>query len=132
MYPANTGEVGPRLRDSNGVVWQFREKRSILEFLPRLLSGKYFARMTFFLKGVNTGWDHLMHAIGVGIESPQPLSTEGDKVVSGRETKQELLFGNGEWCGKHPLSRSNGQITTRLVGSPGEMPIRNQKWLVQP
>ena len=52
--------------------------------------------------------------------------------LSGRETKQELLSRNREWCGKHPLSSDNGQATNRLVGNPGEMPIRNQKWLVQP
>ena len=55
-----------------------------------------------------------MHAIGVGIESPR------------------LFSGNGEWCDKHTLSRGNGRATNRLVGSLGEMPIRNCKWLVQP
>ena len=34
------------------------------------LFGKSFARMAFHPKEVNTGWDHLMHAIGVGIENP--------------------------------------------------------------
>ena len=42
--------------------------------------------------------------------------------MSGRETKQEFLFGNGEWCGKHPLSRGNGRETNRLVCSLGKMP----------
>ena len=32
------------------------------------------------------------------------------------------MFGNGEWCGKHPLSRGNNQATKRLVGSLGKMP----------
>ena len=31
------------------------------------------------------------------------------------------MFGNGEWCGKHPLSRGNNQATKRLVGSLGKM-----------
>ena len=52
--------------------------------------------------------------------------------MSEKETKQELLSRNREWCSKHPLSRDNDQATNRLVGNPGEMPIRNQKWLVQP
>ena len=52
--------------------------------------------------------------------------------MSERETKQELLSGNGEWCGKYTLSRGNGRATNRLMGSPREMLIRNQKWLVQP
>ena len=47
-----------------------------------------------FPERVNTSWDHLMPAIGVGI--------------------------------------GNGQATNKLVGSPREMPITNQKWLVQP
>ena len=42
--------------------------------------------------------------------------------MSKRETKQEFLFGNEEWCGKHPLSRGNGWATNRLVGSLGKMP----------
>ena len=73
-----------------------------------------------------------MHAIGVGIESPQPLSSKRRQDSEQEKTKQELLSRNGERYGKHPLSRGNGQATNRLVGSPGEMPIRNQKWLVQP
>ena len=36
-----------------------------------------FAGMTFLPKEVNIGWDHLMHAIGVGVESLQPLSVWG-------------------------------------------------------
>ena len=53
--------------------------------------------------------------------------------MSRKETKQELLFGNGEWCGKHPLTRGNGgkhpltrgngQATNKLMCSLGEMPI---------
>ena len=31
------------------------------------------------------------------------------------------MFGNGEWCGTHPLSRGNNQATKRLVGSLGKM-----------
>ena len=77
MYLTNTREVGPQLRYSSGVVWRWGEKRSILGFLLRLLSGKCFAGMAFFPKGVNIDWEHLIHAIGVGIESSQPLSVEG-------------------------------------------------------
>ena len=69
VYPANTWEVGPQSRDSKGVVWWQGEKRSILGFLLRLLSGKCFARMTFLLKEINTGQKHLMHAIRVRIEN---------------------------------------------------------------
>ena len=72
-----------------------------------------------------------MHAIGVGVKSPQPLSIWGRQCSERGETKQEILFDNGEWCGKHTLSRSSGRATYRLVGNPGEIPIRNQKWLVQ-
>ena len=87
------------------------EMRSILGFLPRLLLGKCFARMTFLPKGVNIDWDHLMHAIGVGVKSPQPLSVWGRQCSERGETKQDILFDNGEWCGKHTLSRSSGQAT---------------------
>ena len=31
------------------------------------------------------------------------------------------MFRNGEWCGKHPLSRGNSQATNRPVGSLGKM-----------
>ena len=40
LYPDNTGEVGPRLRDSEGVVWWWGERGSILRFLSGLLLGK--------------------------------------------------------------------------------------------
>ena len=65
-------------------------------------------------------------------EHINPYLLRGGKVVSERETKQEFLFGNEEWCGKYPLSRGNGRATNMLVDSLGQMPIRNQKWLVQP
>ena len=45
------------------------EKRgSILGFSLKLLWGKCPTGMTFHLKEVSMGWDHLMHAIEVGEE----------------------------------------------------------------
>ena len=35
----------------------------------RLLSGECFVGMTFLPKEINTGWDNLMHAIEVGVET---------------------------------------------------------------
>ena len=48
--------------------------------------------MTFLSKGVNTGFDHMMHAIGVGIESPQPLSAEGRQASERERNKNEYFF----------------------------------------
>ena len=43
--------------------------------------------------------------------------------MSGREIKkQKLFFGNGEWCGKHLLSKGNGRATNKPIGSLGKMP----------
>ena len=69
---------GPLVKGFRGCGLAVGRKKSILEFLPRLLSGECFAGMTFLLKEVNIGWDHLMHAIRVGVESPQPLSVWGE------------------------------------------------------
>ena len=60
---------GPSIKGFRGCDWRWGEKKSILGFLPRLLSGECFARMVFLPKKVNIGRDHLMHAIGVGVES---------------------------------------------------------------
>ena len=49
----------------------------------------------------------------------------------GEETKQGIFSGNGEWCNKHTLSKGSVWATNGLVGKPGEMPTRNQKWLVK-
>ena len=66
---------GPSVKDSEGVWFSSEEKkRSTLEFLSRLLLGKCFVGMAFLPKEVNIGCGHLMHAIGISIESPQPLS----------------------------------------------------------
>ena len=49
-------------------------------------------------KKINTGWDCLMHAIGVGIESPQPLSTKGRQDSEGERNKNKnfcLEMGSG-------------------------------------
>ena len=51
LCPANTREVGPQLRDSEGVVWWWGgKKESILGFKPKLLLGKCLARVVFCLK----------------------------------------------------------------------------------
>ena len=55
------------------------------------------------------------------------ISLGGGKAVKGRETKQWILFGNGEWCGKHTLSTGSGRTTNNLVGNPREIPAKNQK-----
>ena len=47
------------------------------------------------------------------------------------KTKKKKLSRNREWCSKHTLSRDSGQITSGLVGKLGEMPTKNQKWLVK-
>ena len=56
-------------------------------FLLRLLSVKCFAGIAFLLKEVNTSWDHLVHAIRVGGESPQSLSIWGKQGNKGEGNK---------------------------------------------
>ena len=57
----------------------------------------------------------------------------GGKVEMGRGvTKQGILFGSGEWCNKHTLSRGSDRAPNELVGKLGEMPTKNQKRLVKP
>lgn len=45
------------------------------------------------------------------------------------EIRQETMSRNEEWCNQHTLSRGSGLATGKLVGSPGGIPIRIQKWL---
>ena len=59
----------PSVKGFRGCGLAVGRKKSILEFLLRLLSGECFIGMTFLPKEKNTGRDHLMHAIGVGIET---------------------------------------------------------------
>ena len=68
------------------------EKKSILEFLLRLLWRECFARMAFLPKEVNIGGDHLKHAIGVGVESSQSLSVWGEASSEVEENKTVIFF----------------------------------------
>ena len=65
---------------------------SILGFLPRVFAGKCFTGMAFLPKEVNIGWDHLIHAIGVGVKSPQPLSAEGRQGSKRERNKTRTFF----------------------------------------
>ena len=80
-------------------------------------------------------WLGPLHACHRGkcSENLQTLSIKDNaEMEEGEETKQGILSGNGEWCSKHTLSKGSGRATNGLVGKPGEMPTRNQKWLVKP
>ena len=68
LYPTNTWKVGHRSRYLKGVVWRWGERWSILGFPLKLLWGICPVWMAFHPKEVSMGWDHLMHAIGVGYE----------------------------------------------------------------
>ena len=61
---------GPSVKGFRGYGLAVGRKKSILEFMLRLFSGECFVGMTFLPKEINTGGDHLMHAIGVGVENP--------------------------------------------------------------
>ena len=66
--------MGPRLKDSEEVVWWWGEKGFIFGFQPWLFLGIYPTGMVSYPKEVVDGWDHLMHAIEVGSEVAQSLS----------------------------------------------------------
>ena len=69
LYPANTREVGLRLRGFRGAWFSGGGKRgSIFGFLPWLLLGICLVGMVSYPKEVINGWDHLMHAIELGSE----------------------------------------------------------------
>ena len=70
LVPSQYMGGGPSVKGFKGCGLAVGRKKSIIEFLLRLLSWECFAGMTFLPKEVNTGWDHLMHAIGVGVENP--------------------------------------------------------------
>ena len=69
MYPANTREVGPRLREFIGCGFVVGGKWGLYLvsrrdfFWEYILLGWYLTK-----KKVINGWDHLMHAIELGSE----------------------------------------------------------------
>ena len=69
LVPSQYMGGGPSIKRFRGCGLVMGRKKSILEFLLRLLSEECFVGMTFLPKKINTGWDHLMHAIGVGVET---------------------------------------------------------------
>ena len=76
MYLENTREVGLWSKDSDGVVWQWGEKKSILRFLSRFLLGEMPRWHGVSPKRGKHGRGHLVHAIGISVERatiPYPL-----------------------------------------------------------
>ena len=69
LVPSQYMGGGPSVKGIRGCGLVVGRKKSILEFLLRLLLEECFVRMTFLPKEINTGRDHLMHAIGVGVET---------------------------------------------------------------
>ena len=67
LIPSQYMGGGPSVKGFRGCGLAVGRKKSILEFLLRLLSGECFIGMTFLPKEINTGRDPLMHAIGVGV-----------------------------------------------------------------
>ena len=125
--------MGPWLRDLEGVVWWWGERRSILKFLSRLLLEKFLIGMAFHPKEVSMARATLIHAIGVSVvEASNLYSLKVRQKWGKEEIKQGILSGNGEGCIKHTLSRGSGRPTNGLVGKPREMLTRNQKRLVKP
>ena len=69
LYPANTREVGPRSRGFRGRGLVVEGKGGLyLVSCHDFFWGIYLAGMVSYPKGVINGWDHLMHAIDLGIE----------------------------------------------------------------
>ena len=65
LYPAKTREVGPRLKDLEGVVWG----KGVHIWFPTMASfRKILVGVLSYPKEVADNSDHLMHAIEVGGE----------------------------------------------------------------
>lgn len=93
LVPSQYKRGGPRSRDSQGVVWWWREKSLFWVSNHNLFQEKCLVGMAFYPKEVVDDQDHPMHAIEVRSERPEPLSIEArGEMQEEDQTKKEFVM----------------------------------------